>query len=106
MTTITSKTKAWISVHGSPDALFGDDKSAAVDELSFSQLDMKSAGWTYVGEATITVDVPDQDALIGNKVESLRAEKQKVLAEAQAKATQLEGQIQKLLAITYTPAVA
>jgi hypothetical protein len=106
MKTITGKTKAWLSESGSPDALLGDNHGAAVSSLSFCSWDMKSVGWTYVGEATITVDIPDHDTLIGNKVESLRAEKQQILAEAQAKATQLEGQIQKLLAITYTPEAA
>jgi hypothetical protein len=34
-------------------------------------------------------------------VESLKAEKSSILADAQAKATQIESKIMKLLAITY-----
>jgi hypothetical protein len=60
-------------------------------------------GYTYIGEATIAVDVPDEKALIDSKVEALREEIKTTRAEATAKCTQLEGQIQQLLAIEFTP---
>jgi hypothetical protein len=60
-------------------------------------------GYTYIGEATITVDVPDEKTLIDSKVEALREEIKTTRADATAKVTQLEGQIQQLLAIEFTP---
>jgi hypothetical protein len=63
-------------------------------------------GYTYIGEATITVEVPDERTLIDNKVEALREEIKTTRAEATAKVTKLEGQIQQLLAIEYAPSPA
>lgn len=57
-------------------------------------------GFSKVGTAEVTITLHDPDDLIANKVEALRAEKQQTLADAQAKATRLESQIQQLLAIT------
>ena len=58
------------------------------------------SGYSKVGTAEVTITLHDPDDLIANKVEALRAEKQQTLADAQAKATRLERQIQQLLAIT------
>jgi hypothetical protein len=63
-------------------------------------------GYTYIGEATITVEVPDERTLIDSKVEALREEIKTTRAEATAKVTKLEGQIQQLLAIEYAPSPA
>jgi hypothetical protein len=72
--------------------------------LHFCNHDMTSSGWTYIGTATISVEViTDTETLVANKVEALRGEVQKIRAEAQVKASRLEDQIQQLLAITYTP---
>lgn len=65
---------------------------------------MAGLGYSFIGDVEMTVQVGDEKELIENKVESLKAEKAKVLSEAQAKATQLESKIQKLLAITYEAA--
>jgi hypothetical protein len=75
--------------------------------MVFSLCDMRNSGWTYVGEATITVNLiltPDQ--LIASKIETLKAQQTKVRAEAQERVNHLEGMIQNLLAITYTPEAA
>ena len=60
-----------------------------------------SDGYVYVGTAEVNIDAVDSKTLVENKVDTLKAERTKVLAEAQAKATAIEGQIQQLLAITY-----
>lgn len=76
-------------------------------ELHFSNCDMTSSGWTYIGTATISVEViTDTETLVANKVEALRGEVQKIRAEAQVQVTRLEDQIQKLLAITFNPSEA
>lgn len=64
----------------------------------------RQAGYSLVGTAEVTMTLHDMDAVISNKVESLKEEKQRVIADAQAKATKLESQIQQLLAITYEAA--
>ena len=61
-------------------------------------------GCTRVGTAEITLTIADTDDLVANKVQALQAEKTQVLADAQAKATRLESQIQQLLAITHEAA--
>ena len=58
-------------------------------------------GGSLVGTAEVTITLHDADDLIANKVAALRAEKAQTLAEAEAKATRLERQIQQLLAITH-----
>lgn len=59
----------------------------------------QKSGYTFVGTAEIQFTPISTDEMVANKVEALRAQKSATLAEAQAKATQIEGQIQKLLAI-------
>ena len=71
-----------------------------VNGLSFYDADMTDQGWTRVGDAEITIEVPDASTMIANKVEALKAQQRKLLGDAQAKATRIDAQIQKLLAIT------
>jgi len=104
--TVTGKLKAWLPDHASHrdmEALRGNDGDRIADVLAYTKHDMKSIGYTLIGEAEITVHIVDEQAIVENKVESLRAEKQKVLAEATNNATEIERQIQTLLAITYEP---
>jgi hypothetical protein len=61
-------------------------------------------GYTYVGEAEVAVEVPDIRELVESKVEALREQATAIRAEATAKCTVIDGQIQNLLAIEYTPA--
>lgn len=106
MNQITSTVKAWLPEWSSlsPEQL---QTPEAISEFVFSRNDMRDAGWTYVGDATITVDVvlrPDE--LIASKIETLRAQQRKLRAEAEENANRLEGMIQNLLAISYTPEAA
>ncbi len=66
---------------------------------------MTASGWTFAGEAEITLQLVDHKALVENKVEALKAEVKSIKAEATMKVTQIERQIQTLLAITYEPEV-
>lgn len=100
---ITSTTTAWMTEHRQQklhDAIQKNDHDSIVDSLAFSNFDM-SGQWTRIGEATITVEVPDENEIKQGMVESLKAERERVLADAQAKANEIEEKIQNLLAITW-----
>jgi hypothetical protein len=58
-------------------------------------------GWRLVGWAAISVQIMPTKTMLQSAVEGLKAEKEKVLADAQLEATRIECEIQKLLAITY-----
>ena len=73
----------------------------AVTSVTFCTSDMTQCGWSRAGEAEIILRPLGEQQLLESKVESLRAQKTKVPAEAQAEATEIEGQIQQLLAISY-----
>lgn len=104
--TITARTKAWFTGdHVGPEDL-KHDPVHAVSSVSYYAGDMSKHGWSLVGVAEITLHVESEEVLIDNKVAALRQELTNVRAEAQLKATELEGRIQKLLAISYTPGSA
>jgi len=101
MKKIIGATKAWLPDHSplSPEEMQGDK---AIQQLAFCTADMKTSGWTYVGEATITVDmILSPSELIASKIETLKSQQAKVRVEAQEKCNRLEDKIQNLLAITY-----
>jgi hypothetical protein len=100
MKTVTTKTKAWVTPYSglSPDDL----AHGRIGGLTYH--DCTSGvpdGWTLAGEAEITVHLVDTKTLIANKVEALRQEAKAVRAEATAKCTRIEGQIQNLLALSF-----
>ncbi len=101
MNNVTATMKAWLPEYSSlkPEDLHTEK---AVDSMVFSTCDMRDSGWTYVGDATIKVNLvltPDQ--LIASKIETLKAQQTKVRAEAQEQVNRLESMIQNLLAISY-----
>jgi hypothetical protein len=101
MNNVTATMKAWLPEYSSlkPEDLHTEK---AVDSMVFSTCDMRDSGWTYVGSATIKVDLvltPDQ--LIASKIETLKAQQTKIRAEAQEQVNRLESMIQNLLAISY-----
>jgi hypothetical protein len=104
MAKISTTTKAWITSHSDlgPDSLM-DPKNIA--NLSFSNSKMESVGWTFVGEAEITVDLVDTNTLIANKVDALRNELSAVRAQAQMEATRIESRINDLLCLTFDATV-
>lgn len=105
MTTVTHKTKAWLTSHSyvTPQQL-AEPKPEIIDHITFGNYDMTDAGWTLVGEATITFTPISADELVGNKVAALRAEAANIRAEATAKCTRIEDQINQLLCLEFTPA--
>lgn len=105
MTTVTATTKAWLNSCSdvTPQQL-ANPKPAVIDQIFYANHDMKSVGWTLIGEANITITFINQDELIGNKVAALRAEAVNIRAEATAKCTRIEDQINQLLCLEFTPA--
>lgn len=96
--TISGTTKAWLPAHSSLQPL---DLTTASDEqivrhLFFTMGDMSTSDWTLVGQASITVDLPEKSEVIEGAVASLKARKQRVLADAQVSANAIERQIQEL----------
>ena len=103
MKNITGTLKAWLPRHSSfsPEQLHTE---AALNALAFSSFCMRKSGWTYVGEATITVDILlEPEELVASKIETLKAQQTQLREEVQKKLNVLEDQIQNLLAISYTP---
>ena len=92
---------AWLSKHSrlSPEQIAIATGEQLVEDVSFTELNMATQGYTKIGTATIEFDLIDRNEIIDNKVAALRAELQGVKAEAQIKVQKLEDQLQSLLAI-------
>ena len=106
MSNITAKMKAWLTEYSPlrPDQL---NTPEAIDAMVFSCSDMRDSGWTFVGEATITVDlILKPEALIASKIETLKAQQNKIRSETQKELNRLEDMVQNLLAISYTAEAA
>lgn len=76
--------------------------------FTFFENDMSICGPEYVciRKVEMEVDVPDDFDPRPAQIDALRKEKTKILAEAQARANNIEEQVQRLLAIEYKPGVA
>lgn len=95
---VTFETKAWLSKHnraGMKELRTPEGASS----LFYSDGDYSSDGDTLVGTATVTLTLHDDRLIVENKVAALRAEATNIRAEATAKCTRIEGQIQQLLCI-------
>jgi len=78
------------------------DHKGVIANLSYCATEgMEEQGWVKVGEASITIEIIDEDAIRLGFVESLKEKKAKILANAQFEAMRIDEQIQNLLAITY-----
>lgn len=94
---ITFESKAWISSYNraTPDELQTQEGAAT---LYYNPKDICD-GYTFAGNATITLDLCDSRTLVNNKIEALREQAAGIRAEATQKCTRIEGQIQQLLCI-------
>lgn len=75
-----------------------------INSLVFSDCDSMDKGsnpWFRVGTAEITVTLVDKQQVSLNAVDALRSEQKSVRAEAERRSTEIERQIQSLLAISY-----
>lgn len=77
----------------------------AEPQYQINGCDMKGSGPNYVliREQEFEVDIPDDFDPRPIQIETLRAEKTKIIAECEAKKTNIDEQIQRLLAIEHKP---
>jgi hypothetical protein len=79
------------------------DKHAYVDHMIYTFCHYDSSKYdaeeVVVGEHAFEVEVPDNFDLRAGLVANLEREKQKVTAEFQARVTEINGQIQSLMAL-------
>lgn len=64
--------------------------------------DMEEHGWTLLGEGLAELTIVDKKQFTERQLKALKAKLQGIRAEAQAKCTEIEGQINNLLAIEHT----
>lgn len=96
--TITGEVFAYLTDNSGPEDL----REHGIGALKFSNYGgMASSGWTMVGKATVSVEIPDERTLVENKVDSLKAEATKLRAETEARLTEIDRKINTLLAITF-----
>jgi hypothetical protein len=103
--TVEGRTGVWLTEYDShvgPQELAKQPGDWIAKHVTYSGQNMASHGWTRIGEARVEITLNDPNTILTEKVTALKAQKQNVLAEAEAKATEIERQIQTLLAITYS----
>lgn len=98
--TLTGKTTVWLSnkYYGPADIV--RDGTKAIGKLSYCSHDMSPNGWMAIGETEVTINFYPMDEIVDKRVKGLREEQKKTMADAQLKSTQIEREIQSLLAIT------
>lgn len=102
--TVIGEIAVWLTPYdrdSGPAELASKDDDWLVRTVSYSPAAMERQGWTRVGTAQVTIKFDEPKEILSKKVEALKVEKQKVLADAQAKSVEIERQIQTLLAIGY-----
>ena len=103
----TATLHAWLSTYHSIEGLFDGTPDQVTSTLAYTTSGpgtngyLESQGYTYIGTAEITVTVGDRTEIVTSKVQGLKEQQRSILAKAQAESTQIEEQIQKLLAIGY-----
>lgn len=106
-TIIKATVRAWLLRFYMPNDLLGDPQQVISKLILYEPSgeddvrQWQQMGYIYVGEADVTLRMIDQQADIANKVDALRAEQTRTLADARARVTSIEANIQKLLAIDY-----
>ena len=101
MTQINYTEYAWVPQYVSLDSVLNGD---ATPSLSSSNIGdggyFEREGYTYIGTATVTVEVNSNDQIVMDQIKSLNTQLQAVRAEAQQKENQILLQISKLQALT------
>lgn len=84
-----------------PAELFSKSQDELAEQLSFTRHDMSSnESWREVGTAEITVTLKPHDEIVVDTIAALRKAQSLMLAKAHAESNRIDGEIQKLLAIT------
>ncbi len=81
--------------------------TASVGDFWYGDGDMSDIGWMKVGTAEFDVLITtDNTSIVKAQVDTLKQQAQKIRAEAEVKANEIENEIRNLLAITYEPEAA
>lgn len=98
MKTITATVPAFITNNlDTPENMLTRDPIDAVSSMGYYKSPID--GWVQVGLAEVTVTLFDNSSFVSTKIEMLNKAKVKVQADCELALTQIEGQIQSLLAI-------
>ncbi|MCA5919291.1 hypothetical protein LES60_06605 [Pectobacterium brasiliense] len=79
--------------------------SRYLESIMVSTCDMSHYGHILIGTHTVTVPIPriSDSELTNRQIAALKNQQQKIIADAQIQASQLEDQIQRLLCIEHHP---
>jgi hypothetical protein len=103
--TITATVAAWLSNNRNPvdliDAIERGDYRDAVQQICITTSDMKSLGWTHVGDAEVTLHMLPRDEAVAKAVEGLQQKLAEEKAENHKRRQAILAQISKLQALTY-----
>lgn len=72
-------------------------------EYSLACCDMSEHGWTKVCDVTVEFETPDDFNPIAAEISALKQQKQRIQAEAQQKANEIDDRIAKISCIEYKP---
>ena len=97
MRQITATVQAYISQYNSVKSLMNTSQENAISQVMLTERPLD--GWVLIGSATVTLNVADDDTINGRLVETLREVQTSIKADAQKRVTEIEQQIQSLLAI-------
>ena len=97
MRKITATVPAYISQYNSIDRLLASEPEYAICQLMLTKASMD--GWVWIGHATVTLEIADDTEINAELVETLRAVQKQIQADAGKRVTEIEQQIQSLLAI-------
>ena len=99
MKTITATVQAYMSKYNSVENLEQTTPESAISQLVISTSPFDD--WIRVGSASVTVELADDKEIKAGLIESLKESKKKIQAEAEKNITEIDAQIQSLLAIEY-----
>ena len=72
--------------------------------VCLSMNDMRSVGWSRVGVARVQIEIDPLDKMVGQKVDALKAQLAKDMAESEARQNMLRAKISQLEAIEWNGA--
>lgn len=101
MRTVKGTTGAYVSEYSGLNINnIGKAKDKAlIENLTYASFDSAPKGWTKVGSVDVVITLFDDKEINESQIATLREMKKTVQAEAQKKITEIEQQIQSLLAI-------
>ena len=99
MRTITATVSAYMNKWSSVDELMEREPASAIGSIFTGST--SDSTWIRIGSATVTVEIADDKEIKAGLIESLKDAKKKIQADAEKSITEIDAQIQSLLAIEY-----